>query len=530
MEKPTVLVIGAGIGGIATAARLARHGYQVTVVEKCGGSGGRCGSLVKDGHHFVTGPTLFLMPEIYDRAFADLGERMEDHLDLRRVDPTYHLHFRDGSSLILTSDLQAMQAQLEAIEPGSFRGFLGYLDEGHRHYELSMAYLVERDFRSLAEYYNPRNLWLFLKLKALIKHYKNIGHYFRDPRLKAAFTFQDMYLGLSPFESSAIFSLLQYSEFAEGVWFPMGGMSRVIEVLVTIAKRWGVQFLFNAPVARIDVNNRRATGVTLSDGRQIKSDIVVANADLPYVYRHLLPGNGKAERFDHKRYSCSAVMFYWGLDKQYRQLGPHHLFFSGNYRHSFDRISKELAVSDDPNFYLHAPRCLDSSLAPEGQDTLMAIVPVGHINDAAPQDWGAIQEQLREVVLERLTEVGLSNLDKHIKFELSFNPTDWKNRFNLAKGATHGLKHDVLQMGYLRPRNRHRRYHNLYFVGASTHPGTGLPTVLISARQVTEHILEDAEADQFTFIPSPVTALSQRGKGSHEEFERSLSPVNHSGK
>jgi len=509
MEKSTVLVIGAGIGGIATGARLARYGYQVTVVEKNEGPGGRCSRMEKNGHHFVTGPSLFLMPEIYARTFADLGERLEEHLDLHRVDPTYHLHFGDGSTLLLTSDLQAMRVQLEAIEPGSFDAFLRYLNEGSRHYKLGMAHLVERNFLSLVDYCSPRNLLLLFRLRALINHYSNIEDYFFDPRLKAAFTFQDMYLGLSPFEASAIYSLLQYSEFAEGVWYPMGGMGRVVEALVNIAQKGGVQFLYGTPVAQIDVDGRRAIGVTLSDGRQINADIVVANADLPYVYRELLPDDDTAGRLDRKRYSCSAIMFCWGLDKQYPQLGPHHLFFSGDYHLSFDRISKDLTVSDDPSFYLHAPRAIDPSSAPEGQDTLTVIVPVGHINDASPQDWATIEGQTRLAVLRRLSEIGLSDLDDHIKFELSYTPTDWKNRFNLAKGATHGLKHDVLQMGYLRPKNRHHHYYNLYFVGASTHPGTGLPTVLISARLVTERILEDTRLTRPVSAMRPAAVMSQ---------------------
>ncbi len=167
----SVLVLGAGIGGIAAAARLARYGYHVTVAEKCAQAGGRCSRLVQDGHTFDTGPTLFLMPQLYAQTFSDLGERMEDHLDLRRVDPTYHLHFKDGFKLALTSDLNAMQAQLEAIEPGSFGGFLRYLNEGHLHYKLSLTHLVERNFRSLPEYFNLKNLLLLFKLKALIKHY-----------------------------------------------------------------------------------------------------------------------------------------------------------------------------------------------------------------------------------------------------------------------------------------------------------------------------------------------------------------------
>jgi phytoene desaturase len=496
MANPTVLVIGAGIGGIATAARLARHGFRVTVIEKNERPGGRCDHLVKEGHYFDTGPTLFLMPEIFSQAFADLGERMADHLDLRRIDPSYHLHFSDGSTVTLTSNLHAMQAQLEALEPGSFGGYLRYLNEGHLHYELVLSRIVGRNFRHLLEYFSLQNLWLIFRLKALIKHSANVGKYFSDHRLKTAFTFQDMYMGLSPYEAPATYSLLQYAEMAGGVWFPLGGMGRLVEALAGIAEKSGVRFMYNAPVAQINTNGRQATGVTLAGGRQIEADIVVANADLTYVYCHLLPDDGPARRLECKKYTCSTVTFCWGVDQPYPQFGSHNLFIASDFRQSLNHIFQDLTLPDEPSFYVHAPARVDPSLAPTGQDTLTVVVPVGHIDDAAPQDWDTIRKQARQLVLQRLAEIGAGNLDEHIKFEVSYTPSDWQSRYNLTKGASHGLSHTFSQVGYLRPRNRHARYRNLYFVGTSTHPGTGLPSVLISARLTTERILQDTGVSQ----------------------------------
>ncbi|MFC2031210.1 phytoene desaturase family protein, partial [Chloroflexota bacterium] len=430
MEYPTALVIGAGMGGIATAARLARHGYRVTVVEKGKRAGGRCDHFLKDGHHFDTGPTLFLMPELYAAAFADLGERLEDHLDLRRIDPTYQVHFGDGLSLALTSDLNAMQAQLEVIETGSFGGYLRYLEEGHHHCKLALPNLVQRSFADPFEFCSLRNVILLFRLKLLVKHYANCSTYFRDRRLRAAFTFQDMYLSLNPYEAPATYSLFQYAELAGGIWFPMGGMARVVEALTDIAEKNGVRFMYNAPVERINVAGQRTTGVTLADGREIEADVVVANADLPYVYHRLLPHDGYARRLARKKYTCSTVTFYWGVDRQYPQLRPHNLFLSGDYRQSFDRILRDLTLPEEPSFYLHAPARMDPSLAPEGQDTLMVVVPVGHIDTGAPQDWGANQERARRCVLQRLAQIGVSDLEDHIKFEVSYAPPDWQDRYN----------------------------------------------------------------------------------------------------
>jgi phytoene desaturase len=501
----SVLIIGAGIGGIATAARLAQHGYQVTVLEKNEWAGGRCDRLIKDGHLLDTGTTLFLLPALYTRTFSELGARLEDHLELQRIDPSYRLFFRDGARLDLTSDLQNMQCQLEALEPGSFGAYLRYLNEGHLHYKLSLKYLMGRNFRNLVEYCCLKNLYLLFKLKALKKHYHHIGKYFHDPRLKAAFTFQNMYMGLSPYNAPALYSLLQYTEFAHGVWYPKGGMYRVIEVLTAIAEKKGVQFLYNTAVDAVNVNSQTATGVTLADGRRLPADIVVANADLPYVYRHLLPDERIAARLERKKFSCSALMFYWGIDRQYLQLGPHNLFLGGDNQQSFDPIFSRFTLPPDPSFYIHVPTRVEPAMAPPGHDTLTVAIPVGHLNERTPQDWDALQIRARHIVMNRLAEIGVHHLTAHLKFELCFTPRDWQGRYNLANGATHGLAHTALQMGYFRPHNRHHRYRNLYFVGASTHPGTGLPTVLESARLTTERILEDL---QLNHLPQKTTSAA----------------------
>jgi phytoene desaturase len=490
-EKTKVLVVGAGIGGIATAARLAHNGYQVTVVEKCEKPGGRCGQMNVQGHRFDTGATLFMMPELYAETYAALGERMEDQLDLHRIDPTYHLYFQDNSQIQLTSDLHEMMVQVEAMEPGSFERMLHYLAEGRHHYELSLPNVIGRDFRSLTEFINPRMLSIFLRLKALTRHTSYARRFFKTPRLQMAFTFQDMYMGLSPYEAPATYSFMQSTELSDGLYYPLGGMYRITETLTSLAEKLGVRFLYNAPVEKILVDGERATGVELSDGQRLSADLLVANADLGYVYRQLLPDDGQAGRIDRKEYGCSTVMFYWGLDKQVALLGPHNLFFSGDYRKGFEDIFEYATMPEEPNFYIHAPARVDPSAAPAGHDTLYVAVPVGHISNRRSQDWPGIQAQARAFVLERLRQLGMADLESHIKVELSFGPQDWQRRYNLTRGSAHGLSHKLTQMGYFRPHNRHKHYRNLYFVGASTHPGTGVPTVLVSARLTTRRILDD---------------------------------------
>jgi phytoene desaturase len=486
------VVIGAGIGGIVTAARLARQGYSVTVLEKNEKPGGRANQIVRDGHRFDVGPTLFLMPEVWEETFAALGEKLSDHLELKRIDPTYKVHFADGLQLQLTSNLGEMQKQLEGVEGTAFTNFLAFMAEGSRHYKISLEKFVGRNFRNVLEYFSPRNLPLIFKLKALGKHYANTSRFFKDEHLRAAFTFQNMYLGLSPYDAPATYSLLQYTELAEGVWYPMGGMYRAIEALTAIAERLGVRFIYNCPVKHINADKSRVESVTTADGREFAGDVFVGNADLPYIYKELLPKNAEADKLDKKLYTCSTIMFYWGIDKQYPQVAHHNVFLGGDYRASFERIFKDHELPAEPSFYVHAPSRTDPAAAPAGQDTLYVLVPVGHLDATHEQDWDARVAHAREVVLERLgKEMGMTDLQQHIKFEIVYQPKVWKERFNLEKGAAFGLSHNFAQVGYLRPHNRHAQFRNLYFAGASTHPGTGLPIVLLSARLTTERIVEE---------------------------------------
>jgi phytoene desaturase len=485
------IVIGAGIGGISTAAHLAQRGFQVTVIEKNDEPGGRCGHFSQHGHHFETGPTLLVMPLVYETEFAALGTSLHDELKLQRVDPTYHLVFDDGSQLALTSDLNSMRDQLEAIEPGSFQGFLRYVEEGHRHYHRSMEKLVDRDFRKATDFFKPSNVPLLFQVKPLTPHYRHMSHYFKQPRLKSAFTFQDVYMGLSPFEAPATFSMMPYTELAHGVWYPQGGMSSIVDALVRIAQQAGVEFMYDTAVKQIEVNDTRATGVILEDERRLTADIIVANADLPYVYNSLLPQDGYSKRLAHKRFSCSTISFFWGVDKPYPDLPPHTLFLADDYRDNFKSIIQHLDLPDNPSLYIHAPARLDPATTPPGKDTLIGIVPVGHLDERGEQDWRHIRDQARQAIFKRLSQVGIHDLEEHIEFEVDYTPLSWRKRYNLMKGATHGLSHTLFQLGYFRPHNRHARYHNLYFVGASTHPGTGVPTALISARLAAKRVIED---------------------------------------
>ncbi len=491
-----IIVIGAGLGGIAVAGRLAKAGHKVNVLEKAQTPGGRAAVIQKDGYRFDKGPTLFLMPQVFAETYAALGERMEDHLDLIHLDPTYRVHFHDGSSLDLSYQLPKMRDQLDAIEPGAFEQFLKFMAEGYKHYNISLEKFVGRNFYSLGQYLDLKNLPLLFQMKALVKHSANTSTYFNDDRLRAAFSFQNMYLGLSPYEAPATFSLLQYTELGDGVWFPKGGLYRPVETLESISAGLGVSFIYGQSVKKINVDGNRTTGVTLESGETLPADLVVANADLPYVYSNLLPADGTAAKLSRMKYTSSALMFYWGLKgERSRELLHHNVFLADDeYKASFDKIFHDFTLPANPSFYVNAPTRTDPRFAPETGDALMVLVPVGRLNDECPQDWEALREHARSLVIERLEALGVKDLRGRIVLEETMGPPDYLKQLNLANGSAFGLSHNFMQVGYLRPHNRHPRYGNLYFTGASTHPGTGLPMVLLSAKLTTERILKEHAA------------------------------------
>jgi len=233
-------------------------------------------------------------------------------------------------------------------------------------------------------------------------------------------------------------------------------------------------------------------GVVLDDGSWLRADAVVANADLPYVYQHLLPPDPTTEKLLRKRFSCSTISFFWGLDRTYEALPPHTLFLPDDYRETFDSIIRGHDLPANPSVYLHAPGRLDDAVAPAGRESLTAIVPVGHLGDDPREDWASMRDEAREHVFRRLDRIGATDVRRHITFEEVYTPVTWASQKNLVKGATHGLSHTLTQLGWLRPAHRHQRYRNLYFAGASTHPGTGVPTAMSSGRLAARRLLADA--------------------------------------
>ena len=496
-EDKTAVIIGAGIGGITTALFLAKNGYKVDIYEKNSSPGGRCGQIIRDGHRFDLGATMLMMPGIYKEVFDSLEIPLFEKYDIAPLEDLYRIYFDNNEYITFSKDGKRMEEEHELTESGSFASAKKYISDGYEIYKLGMEKLINRNFDHIFQMINFRNIVLLIKLKTYISNYRYVKKFFRNRHLRMAYTFQNIYVGQSPFNSPALFSMVPAAEITEGSFFPKGGMFGIVEILLNEALGKGVNIHYNKPVLRITTSRKKAESIILEDGSEIKAGIIVANADLPYVYRQLLPAGVKSWKLDRLKYSASAICIHLGLDKQYPQLGHHSVFLSDDFKKGLDMIFNEKSVSATPSFYMHAPAKTDPSAAPQGQESLSFIVGAGHVDKRYKQDWDLLKKETRNAIIERLKQLGLTDIEEHIKFELSYTPQNWESACNITRGSVFGsLAHNLLQMGYFRPHNRHGRYRNLYFTGGSTHPGNGIPNVLLSAKLVSERILNNNNIKQ----------------------------------
>lgn len=505
-----IVVVGAGVGGLAAAARLAHQGFDVQVFEKTQGPGGRCNRLQVDGFTWDLGPTIVLMPEVFEETFRAVGRRIEDYLTLLKCDPNYRVHFRDGSDVTFTSELCAMGRELERVEPGSYARYLAFLAQGRVQYRTSLDHLVGRNYAGLRDYLSPRVLARIFQVRAHRRMYGDVSRFFQDERLRAAMTFQTMYLGVSPYASPAVYGLLPFAELGVGIWFPKGGLYAIPQALERLAREEGVRFHYGAPVERILTDGGRTQGVRMEGGEVVEADAVLCNADLPYAYEKLLdPKATTLKRKEKLRYTSSGYMLYLGMKRRYPELMHHNVVFGRDYKGSFDDIFERFRVPEDPSFYVNAPTRTDASLAPEGKDALYVLVPVPHQHPDL--DWKVEGPRVRAKFFARMAELGFPSLESDIEVERVFTPDDWAGTFNLARGSAFGLSQNFTQIGPFRPSNQDARVKNLFFVGASTQPGTGLPTVLISARLVTERLMTWAHSQGVSLSPRTAAATPLEG-------------------
>jgi len=478
------IVVGAGLGGLATALRLAHRGHRVTVLEKTDQVGGRNRLLRVNGCEFDAGPTLMMMLDPFRRLFRDVGERLEDHLEISLCDPNYRVFFCDGKRLDCTSNVARMVQQLREISgdeaAAKYPAFLGKLAEL---YHASTPAFVERNYDSVMNLMTPQAAAICVKHGMLGNLAKGVAKWFDDPRLQQLFCLQTMYLGLSPYQAPWVYAVLVYMEYGEGIWYPKGGMIEICRSVARLAESRGAEIRLNSPVAGIDGNS-----VRLENGEVLTADAVICNADLPYAERKLLPDAERATPIaDGRRYSCSAYMMYIDYAGEIPELLHHNIVLGNNFERNLDQIFNRYEIPDDPAFYSAISSKTDPEKAPPGHQNLFLLVPSPNLSRPFSEADGC---EIQSKVFARLERETSFDRDR-IRGMRTYTPHDWANDLNLDRGAAFGLSHDFMQSVCFRPSNKSKAHPGLYFVGASTVPGNGLPMVLISAELAEKRLEKD---------------------------------------
>jgi phytoene desaturase len=479
---PTAIVIGSGFGGLAAAVRLAVKGWRVQVLERLAAPGGRASVHHEAGFTFDLGPTIVTMPQLFEELWALAGRRLEDDVTLQPLDPFYRIRFDDGSWFDYSGDTARMRAEVARINPADAAGYDRFMAEAERCYRIGFEQLGATAFDSLADLVSA--VPALLRMRSWRSIRAMAASHFQDPKLRTVFSFHPLLIGGNPSSVTCTYSLINQLERRFGVHWAMGGTGALVRGLVSLLAQRGVAVRCNATVERIVVEGGRARGVLLEGGERVDADIVVSNADTAWTYRHLVAPEHRRVWTDRKleraRYSMSLFVWYFGVDRRYEHVPHHSLLLGPRYEALLEDIFKHHHLAEDFSLYLHRPTASDASMAPAGCDTFYALAPVPHLDSGT--DWRAVGERYRQAIERRLDSTVLPGVARHVRVSSIMTPLDFQDRLLSLKGAAFGLEPLLLQSAWFRPHNRSEDVPGLFMVGAGTHPGAGIPGVLMSAK------------------------------------------------
>jgi phytoene desaturase len=492
---PTAVVIGTGFGGLAAAIRLSVKGYRVQMLEKLDAPGGRAYVHKQDGFTFDAGPTIITLPHLIGELFTLCGREMKDHVDLRLMSPFYRIRFDDGTHFDYSNNDEEMLAQIEQLSPEDVQGFKNLMVASERCFQLGFVELGMVPFETFGDVVKAMpNL---IKMKAWQTIYGLVAKHIKHPKLRIVMSFHPLLIGGNPYSVTAVYALIHSLERRWGVHSAMGGTGAIVNALVNLLEERQVPIRYNAPVTRIRVADGRATGVELDSGEFIPADIVVSNGDAAWTYRHLVEPQHRKHWTDRRiakgKYSSGLFVWYFGTDRRYEDV-PHHMMVLGpRYKGLLQDIFKNHTLSKDFSLYLYRPTATDPSLAPPGCDSfyVLSVVP----NLSSETDWPAVTAQYQDAIATALEESVLPNLRQHVVSSKVTTPQDFQDRLWSYKGAGFGLEPILVQSAWFRPHNRSEDVDGLFMVGASSQPGAGVPSVLMSAKmleQVVPHVKSHA--------------------------------------
>lgn len=490
MTKPSAIVIGSGFGGLAAAIRLSCKGYQVQVLEKLDAPGGRASVHKQDGFTFDAGPTIITAPYLLEELWTLCGRQFSHDITLKEMEPFYRIRFDDGTWFDYSGNDKTMRSEIARFSADDLAGYDRFMVEANMAHKLGFEDLGGVTFDTiwdlLAAVPNMVRMRAWRSIYALVaKHIKN-------PKLRMVFSFHPLLIGGNPFSVTSVYSLINTLERRFGVHWAMGGTGALIKGLVNLLEERGAQVRCSAPVTRILIENGRAVGVELQNGETLRSDIVVSNADTAWTYKNLVDKKYRQHWTDRKiangKYSMSLFVWYFGTKKQYHDV-PHHMIMLGpRYRELLTDIFKRHKLADDFSLYLHRPSASDPSVAPAGCDAFYVLAPVPHLGSGT--DWSKQAEPFRQAIQNLLEKTVMPGLGAEVISQKLMTPQDFHDNLWSYKGAAFGLEPLLLQSAWFRPHNRSEDVPGLYMVGAGTHPGAGVPGVLMSAKTL-EKVIPD---------------------------------------
>ena len=505
-DAPHAVVIGAGMGGLASAIRLSARGFRVTLVERLEQPGGRARVFEQDGFTFDAGPTVITAPFLFDELWQLCGRERAEDVELVPVDPYYRIRFHDGSTFNYNGDTDQMEQEIARFSEADVAGYRRFLEKSEEIFEVGFEELGHVPFQNLGDML--RIVPAMMKLQSHRTVHGLVSKYISHPKVRKVLSFHPLLVGGNPFSTTSIYTLIAHLERTWGVWYAMGGTGSLVSGLSDLlAERPYATQRYGADVDQILVDDGRASGVRLADGETIDADLVVSNADVGFTYKNLLAPEHRTtwtdRRVDNMDYSMSLFVWYFGTDRTYEDVEHHTILMGPRYKGLLDDIFDRKTLADDFSLYLHRPTKTDPSMAPDGHDAFYVLSPVPHLESGV--DWRQQAEPYRQAVEDYLAETALPDLGDHLVTSRMLTPREFKADYKSLKGAAFSVEPKLMQSAWFRPHNRSEDVEHLYFAGAGTHPGAGLPGVLSSAR-VLDTVVPDP--DDFASVSASASTVA----------------------
>jgi len=494
MSDNEVIIIGGGLGGLSAAIHLRLSGLAVTLYEANERVGGRANLIERAGFRFDTGPSLLNYPWVFEQLFQAAGCELRDSVTLLPVDPSVGFQWPDGTRFTLSSSLPRLLEECQRVEPGSRPSVLAFLRDAEVKYRMAFEKLVSRNADNPAKWLGALSLGELRRLGVWRSLDGELGRFFRSRYLREAFGAYGMYLGGSPYQLPGLFSILPYGELAYGLWLPKGGIYGLVAAIERLARDLGVVIHTGQRVRRILTNGNRVKGIELAGGRTHEAPLVVSNVDVPTTNAELIAAEALSDRTRRKlrrtRMTPGVLTFYWGIRGAVENLGHHTIFLPEDCAAAFDDLFRAKRIPQQLPFYVSVPSATDPDLAPEGDTAMFVLVPTPLLSELEGTDWPATTHAIKARVLARLRQHGVGLAPGRIAVEEVFTPRDWQQRFGLYGGSAFGAAHTLFQVGPFRSRNYSEDVDGLFYAGASTTPGTGLPMVVLGGRLTAERVLQ----------------------------------------